>query len=334
MNQQVKKDGYNVLSLFGGMECGYIALKEAGIKINKYYSAEIDKYAKTVSAAVGSDIIHVGSVTDVFYKNGILYTSNGQFNTVIDFVIGGSPCQGFSFAGKQLNFDDPRSRLFFEFVRIKKEVNPKYFLLENVKMKKVFQDVISETLLVQPIEINSALVSAQNRKRIYWTNIIGVMQPVDEKIFLKDVLEDGSNQIGASRGRYIIDSKKDSNSVGKTEQKMELRPDNKSNTLTTVQKDNYVVRKNSEHSLLVTNEGEGSKIRDKSKCVRSSGRNSYDRHEWNSVDELHWRKLTPRECGRLQTIPEDILTVRIAFASALTNILLLIYFFCKWKHLM
>ena len=103
----------------------------------------------------------------------------------IDLLLGGSPCQGFSFAGKQLNFKDPRSKLFFEYVKALKTLKPKYFLLENVKMKKEYQDIISERLGVEPIEINSALVSAQNRKRLYWTNIPGIEQPKDKGNFTK-----------------------------------------------------------------------------------------------------------------------------------------------------
>ena len=105
-------------------------------------------------------------------------------------IIGGSPCQGFSRAGKQLNFDDPRSKLFFEFVKIVRNYKPKYFLLENVMMKKERQDIISEELGVKPIEINSSLVSGQNRKRLYWTNIPGVTLPEDKGIKLKDILQE------------------------------------------------------------------------------------------------------------------------------------------------
>jgi len=103
--------------------------------------------------------------------------------------MGGSPCQGFSFAGKQLNFNDPRSKLFFQYVRALDKLNPKYFLLENVKMKKKYQDVISEYLGVEPIEINSSLVSAQNRVRLYWTNIPDVEQPADLGIYVYEILE-------------------------------------------------------------------------------------------------------------------------------------------------
>jgi len=107
---------------------------------------------------------------------------------MIDLLLGGSPCQGFSFAGKQLNFFDPRSKLFFDFVKALEALKPKYFLLENVKMKKEYEDIITQHLGVKPIEINSALVSAQNRKRLYWTNIPGVTQPEDKGIMLKDIV--------------------------------------------------------------------------------------------------------------------------------------------------
>lgn len=168
----------NVLSLFDGMSCGRIALERAGIKVDKYFACEIDPYAIQIAKKNYPDTKHLGDVTLL----------NSRNLPKIDILIGGSPCQGFSFAGKRLNFDDPRSKLFFEYVRILKEVKPKYFLLENVKMSKDSQDIISEYLGVRPIEINSALVSAQNRKRLYWTNIEGVEQPKDEKILLKDVV--------------------------------------------------------------------------------------------------------------------------------------------------
>src|SRR5690606_31986844 len=120
------------------------------------------------------------------------YSKNATYNVgKIDLLIGGSPCQGFSFAGHQLNFNDPRSKLFFEFARILEECNPKYFLLENVRMKKEYEDVISSRLQVQPVLINSALVSAQSRKRLYWTNIPNIQQPKDKGILLKDIIEDG-----------------------------------------------------------------------------------------------------------------------------------------------
>lgn len=173
----------NVLSTFNGMGCIWIALDRIGVKVGKRYSCEIDKYANIVNDKNYRDTIQLGDVTKV----------KAPYLKPIDLLVGGSPCQGFSFAGKQLNFDDPRSKLFFEFVRLLDEcrkINPQVkFLLENVKMKKEFQQIITDALGVEPIEINSALVSAQNRRRLYWTNIEGVKQPEDKGILLKDILE-------------------------------------------------------------------------------------------------------------------------------------------------
>ena len=170
----------NVLSLFDGMSCGMIALDRLGIKVDNYYASEIDKYAIQVSQANYPDIVQVGDITKL------------DLSTLpkIDLVMGGSPCQGFSFAGKQLAFDDPRSALFFEFQKAISYLQPKYFLLENVKMKKEYLDIISEYMGVEPIFINSSLVSAQSRQRYYWTNIPNVEQPEERGIVLRDILED------------------------------------------------------------------------------------------------------------------------------------------------
>jgi DNA (cytosine-5)-methyltransferase 3A len=170
-----------------------MALYNSGIAVDKYYASEIDKYAIKITQKNFPDTIQLGDVKDI----------KGKDLPEIDLVVAGSPCQGFSFAGKQLAFDDPRSALFFEFIRILREVKPKYFLLENVRMKKEFQDVISEQISsvypeytsgglfsIEPILINSALVSAQNRQRLYWTNIPNIEQPEDLGIVLRDVLED------------------------------------------------------------------------------------------------------------------------------------------------
>lgn len=176
----------NVLSLFDGMSCGRIALERADIQVDNYYAAEVDKYATIVSEANYPDIVRLG---DVWWWPlwDIDWTS-------IDLIIGGSPCQGFSFAGKQLAFDDPRSRLFFIFsaiVNYAKGCNPNVkFLLENVKMKKQHLEVISGTLGVEPVFINSALVSAQNRQRYYWANW-EFEAPEDKGVVLQDVLETG-----------------------------------------------------------------------------------------------------------------------------------------------
>lgn len=151
----------NVLSLFDGISCGQIALERAGLEVDNYFASEIDKFALQVAKHNYPNTKHLGDVMQV----------KGSELPKINLLIGGSPCQGFSFAGKQLNFKDPRSKLFFEFVRLLKETKPKYFLLENVKMKKEYQDVISQYLGITPVEINSSSFSMQNRRRLYWTNI-------------------------------------------------------------------------------------------------------------------------------------------------------------------
>ena len=343
----------NVLSLFDGMSCGRLALERLNIPVDKYYAAEIDKYAIQVSEANYPDIIRLGDVCDVKAKD----------LPKIDLVMGGSPCQGFSFAGKQLAFDDPRSALFFEFVRILKECNPKYFLLENVRMKKEFLDVISEQVGVEPICINSSLVSAQNRVRYYWTNIPSVEQPEQRGIVLRDVLENGFDSErdksycldanyykGSSVENYFKKSRRQMVFQDETHDtpkqvgtavdikgfdiiKRVYSPEGKSPTLTTMggghrepkvvagawrgrsldeEGKNVDWKSTTPKQMLELRKDDKSKdnvvvskIREKSKTVRSGGRGSYDRHEWDSVDELHWRKLTPLECERLQTVPDN-----------------------------
>ena len=147
----------NVLSLFDGMSCGQIALERSGIQVDNYYAAEIDKYAMKVTQANYPNTIQLGDVCQV--KAADL--------PKIDLLIGGSPCQGFSFAGKRLNFNDPRSALFFEYVRLLEECKPRFFLLENVVMKQESEDVISQHLGVKPIRLNSAIVSQSRSRGVY-----------------------------------------------------------------------------------------------------------------------------------------------------------------------
>lgn len=174
----------NVLSLFDGISAGQVALERAGIEVTNYYASEVDKYAIKVTMANYPNTIQLGDVTK--WREWDIDWSG------IDLLIGGSPCQGFSFAGKQLAFDDPRSALFFVYVDILnhiKSAKPDVkFLLENVKMKKEHLAVITEQLGVEPVFINSALVSAQNRQRYYWANW-EFGQPEDKGIVLADVLE-------------------------------------------------------------------------------------------------------------------------------------------------
>lgn len=170
-----------VLSLFDGISCGMVALEKAGQIVDRYVAYEIEPNAIAVSESNYPQIEHCGNVV------GADFTKYKGF----DLVIGGSPCQGFSVAGKRLNFEDPRSKLFFEYVRALEEVKPKYFLLENVIMKKEWEDIISEILGVEPVKIESGLVSGGMRKRNYWTNIPDVKQPEDKHITFQSIVDSG-----------------------------------------------------------------------------------------------------------------------------------------------
>ena len=200
-----------VLSLFDGMSCTQIALKNLGIKVDTYFASEIDKYGIQVTQANFPNTVQVGDITKL---------NPNDFKDVT-LIVAGSPCQGFSFSGKQLAFDDPRSALFFEFVRLLKAIKPKYFLLENVRMKKEFQEVITQQVSecypeyssgqdllggrIEPILINSSLLSAQSRQRLYWTNIPNIEQPNDLGIVLRDVLEtDGETDLVGNNGSVAL----------------------------------------------------------------------------------------------------------------------------------
>lgn len=190
-----------VLSLFDWMSCGRLALERAWIPVENYWACEIDKYAIQVSHNNRDDVSQLWDVKDISWWD----FSEEICWEPIDLLIGGSPCQWFSNAGKGRNFNDPRSKLFFEFVRILNEAKPRYFLLENVKMKKEWQNIISEHLFgIQPVEIDSALVSAQRRKRLYrvwkrnedWSySQVEISQPEDKGILLKDITLYGENRI-------------------------------------------------------------------------------------------------------------------------------------------
>lgn len=170
----------NVLSLFDGMSCGRIALERAGVKVDNYYSSEIDKYA--------IQIANKNYPQDADKRLGDVTKVNVKDLPQIDLLIGGSPCQSFSSIGRGEGFEG-KSGLFWEFVRILKETKPKYFLLENVNMRKEWQNIISKELEIPPIAFNSNLVSAQNRDRLYWTNIPFEI-PKNKDITLESILED------------------------------------------------------------------------------------------------------------------------------------------------
>ena len=197
----------NVLSLFDGISCGQVALDRAGIKIDNYYASEIKKHAIRVTQKHFPNTIQIGDVTKVKYKDGILYTENGEFKVgKINLLIGGSPCQNFSMARACMYEIDglkgDKSKLFYEYLRILKEINPDYFLLENVKMKKESYEELNSYLGVKGISINSELVSFQKRPRIYWSNIPNITIPEDKHINFqdyKDTDHDYCNQFKVKR---------------------------------------------------------------------------------------------------------------------------------------
>ena len=335
----------NVLSLFDGMSCGQIALNKAGVKYDHYFASEIDKYAMKVTKANYPHTIQLGDVTTLMkgipsgqkvYKGMMLEMVAHN----IGLIMAGSPCQGFSVAGKQLNFDDPRSKLFFEFVRLKDKLKPKYFLMENVPMKQESQDIISEYLGVKPVMINSSLFSAQNRKRLYWTNIPFDIPTEDRGIVLQDILEeDGianeamTNKLGKSHcitARYngavwwnsIQRKQRTMVQVGEADTinghdilKRIYSPSGKSPTLNTMgggnrepkvaigrivnrRLDEHGVRKDGQLDLPFTKQLEDSDT-GKSNCLTTFTKDNV------LVNGMQWSKLTPLECERLQTVPDN-----------------------------
>ena len=342
----------NVLNLFGGMEAGRLAMDRANISVDKYYSAEIDPYAIKIANKNHPDIIQLGDVTKV----------NTKDLPKIDLLMGGSPCTGFSFAGKQLNFSDPQSKLFFEFIRIRDELKPKFVLLENVRMKKEYQDIISYHIGFEPQAKNSKWCSGQNRNRLYWFGelIDGKYRAIyippleDKNIVLADILEDlpfddAPNYLkgtwcGRVRGdmvKSVDDDKahcltasmykgqiptfvksKDPIHVGNANDikgydiiKRVYSPQGKSPTLTTMQGghrqpkvaigrlvnrrlDEHGVRKDNQLELPLTTQLEvGS--HEKSNCLTTVQKDNV------VVSDYKYRKLTPLECERLQTLPDN-----------------------------
>lgn len=182
-------DAINVLSLFDGISCGQVALERVGIPVKNYYASEIDENCIKITQKNYPKTKQLGDVRDLNLTDFVCVPCEDD---LIDLIIGGSPCQDLSIAGTRKGLEGSRSCLFWEFVRVLKSIKPKYFLFENVaSMKQADRDIITNALGVEPIMINSALVSAQTRKRLYWTNIPNVKQPEDKGILLKDILESG-----------------------------------------------------------------------------------------------------------------------------------------------
>lgn len=305
------KDGITVLSLFDGMSCGQLALQKLGVKVKAYYASEIDTHAIKVAMKNFPNTIQLGDVTKVFAKD----------LPKIDLLIGGSPCQGFSFAGKQLAFDDPRSKLFFEFVRLKEECQPTYFMLENVKMKKEFEFVISKYMGIEPIEINSALVSAQNRVRLYWTNIgaypygifeqlvCQIPQPKDKGILLRDILEED-----VPAKFYLSDKMKDwltNHAIKRGTTFKKLDGNQKASCLTSTEakgnlSNDYVLAHRKITRLNNTSDfvPQGDRIYDIDGTSPALLAQMSCRTHAILDNELNLRRLTPTECERLQTVPD------------------------------
>ena len=186
----------NIVSTFDGISCLQIALNRQGLEYKNYYASEIDTHCIKITQKNYPNTIQKGNICDL---------TKADFPENIDLLVGGSPCQGFSLMGRQLNFNDDRSKLFFEFVRLKDELKPKWFILENVVMRQDIQDAISDLLGVKPVKINSALFSGQNRKRLYWTNIPNVEEKIAQslaslpQITGKSILTDQTYEIATVR---------------------------------------------------------------------------------------------------------------------------------------
>lgn len=317
----------NILSLFDGMSCGRIAAERAGFNVDNYYASELDKYAIEVTQANWPGTIQLGDVTK-WREWDIDWSS-------IDLLIGGSPCQGFSFAGKQLAFDDPRSKLFFVYVDILNHIkgfNPDVkFMLENVKMKKEYLDVISEQLGVEPIFINSALVSAQNRQRFYWANW-DFEQPQDKGLVLADIVEcsvDLKYQLSEKLLKGFENKINRRAEMKSGFDKFNVRPlSEKVSCLTaryykTAMSDPFIEIRSA--AMVGRKLDENRKRNDslnikaiqclevnsngKSRCISTVSKDSLvsDLPPGRHIDyeRKSYRKLTPIECERLQTVPDN-----------------------------
>ena len=281
-------DGINVLSLCDGISCGKVALDRAGIKVNKYFASDIDDNAITVSEKNHEGIIRLGDITK--WREWDL--------PHIDLIISGTPCVGFSRAGKMLNFKDPQSKLFFEFVDILNDIKTKnpdvLFMLENVKMKTVWRDAITSYVGINPIEINSKLVSAQNRLRTYWTNIPGVDKPKDKNVRLVDVLEDNVDVEYVERQGIMLDSSLSEASI------------NLVNVVDGEVRISQAVKK----GYIVAEDGDGVNLsfptsKTRRGCVIKQKSSTLDRQcEVCVYHDNKIRRLTVRELGRLQTLPD------------------------------
>jgi DNA-cytosine methyltransferase len=292
----------NVLSLFDGCSGGQIALQRAGFKVDNYFASEIDKYPIKVTQANFPNTVQLGDVTDLD-PHEIAYWD-------IDLMMGGSPCQGFSFAGHQLNFDDPRSKLFFNFVEMLEIVKPKYVLLENVRMAKKSQDVISDYMGFQPQPLNSKYVSAQNRYRLYWFGKrvgdsyeqITIPPMICKGLTMQNILEDGyeTEEMTSGGKSHCLTARYNGavwwNSIERKQRTMVLKEN------PTMSKDGLIrvgtadLKGHDSIKRVYAQEGKAPTL-----TTMQGGH----REPKVATSKDMWRKLTPLECERLQTLPDN-----------------------------
>jgi len=278
----------NILSLFDGVSCARVALERAGIYVENYYASEVDKYAIEIAQKNHPSTIQLGDVTGV--KASELPS--------IDLLVGGSPCQDLSIAKKdRKGLAGQRSGLFYEYLRILQETKPKYFILENVaSMPKEAKEQISELLGVEPIMINAGLVSAQNRRRLFWTNIPNVELPADKGIYLKHIIHENTD--GAETQSYIV--------LDKHGAKEKL----KSNTVRVGGRGSGIHSKQNWDTIRIGHLNKGGQrdrvysIEGKSVCLSANGGGRGAKTGLYLINE-YVRKLTPIECERLQGLPDN-----------------------------
>lgn len=282
----------NVISAFDGLGGGRLALQRAGIPVENYYAFEIDKWAIKIASKNFPDIRHLGDINNWSFFDEL---------PIPDLIIGGSPCQGFSIAGDGLNFDDPRSKLFFTFVDLVnfwKSKNPNLkFLLENVKMKKGWADIISSYMGVSYVEINSYLVSAQNRRRYYWANW-NISQPNDKNIYLSNILEDNGFGGLKNYGEYKIRDEDKSLCLDANYWKGVDNHGQRTIVISGAAIRNQVTKRGIEEQLNIRKDK-------KSNCVVPSYPNKLNGLVYKSENGVEYRPLTPVECERLQTLPDN-----------------------------
>jgi len=271
----------NVLSLFDGISCAMVALKRSKIEIKNYYACEIDSNAIKVSKKNHPEIVHLGSVVGLTPPNNI------------DLLIGGSPCQDLSIAKKgRQGLEGERSGLFYEYVRIMKECKPKYFILENVNsMSKESKAKITEIMGVKPIMINAALVSAQSRKRLFWTNILVKELPEDKNILLKDILQPDAEvdkRMTSNSKAFCLDANYHKGSSAEHSIEKKVR---------TMVKIGHIGNTDGQANRVYSDEG-------KSVCLSSNSGGSGAKTGLYEIKE-NIRKLTPIECERLQGLPDN-----------------------------